>query len=120
MEFKRAVKREKVSLAPLLEYFSSVSPQGSALVIGVDGTNSYLSGVLEDQGSRRILEGAIRAVFGQELKIRYEFGKKRERREISPPPGLPEPGGAPSPMLPSNALVEKALEVFEGRVVKGK
>ena len=120
VEFKRAVKREKVSLAPLLEYFSSVSLQGNALTIGVEGANSYLSGVLEDQGSRRILEGAIRAVFGQELKIRYEFGKKREQREISPLPGPPEPALASSPIPPSNALVEKALEVFEGRVVKRK
>jgi DNA polymerase-3 subunit gamma/tau len=120
MEFKRAVKREKVSLAPLLEYFSSVSPQGNAVVIGVDGVNSYLSGALEDPGSRRILEGAIRVVFGQELKVRYEFGKKRGPREISPPPMPPEPGPAPSPMPPSNTLVEKALEVFEGRVVKRK
>jgi DNA polymerase-3 subunit gamma/tau len=120
MEFKRAVKREKVSLAPLLEYFSSASSQGNVLMIGVDGANSYLSGVLEDQGSRRILEGAIRAVFGQELKIRYEFGKKPERREVSPSPTPPHSGPAPSPVLPSDALVEKALEVFEGRVVKRK
>jgi DNA polymerase-3 subunit gamma/tau len=120
MEFKRAVKREKVSLAPLLEYFSSASPQGNVLMIGVDGANSYLSGVLEDEGSRRILEGAIRAVFGQELKIRYEFGKKPERREISPSPAPPDSGPAPSPVPPSDALVEKALEVFEGRVVKRK
>jgi DNA polymerase-3 subunit gamma/tau len=119
-EFKRAVKREKVSLAPLLEYFSSVSPEGNVVVIGVDGANSYLSGALEDAGSRRILEGAIRVVFGQELKIRYEFGKRRGPREISPPPMPPEPGPAPSPMPPSNTLVEKTLEVFEGRVVKRK
>jgi hypothetical protein len=90
------------------------------VVIGVDGVNSYLSGALEDPGSRRILEGAIRVVFGQELKVRYEFGKKRGPREISPPPMPPEPGPAPSPMPPSNTLVEKALEVFEGRVVKRK
>jgi DNA polymerase III subunit gamma/tau len=120
-EFKRAVMREKVSLAPLLEYFSSVSPQGYSLMIQVDGTNSYLSGVLEDQGSRRILEGAIKSVFGQSLRIRYEFGKNRaERREIFPSPEPPEPDPAPSSAPSVHSVVEKALEVFEGRVVKRK
>jgi DNA polymerase III subunit gamma/tau len=125
MECKRAVKREKVSLAPLLEYFSSVSPQGKSLLIQVEGANSYLSGVLEDLGSRRILEGAIRAAFGEDLRIRYEFGKKRiEQRGVSPSPKPSEEASdedaalATSPAV--HLVVEKALDIFEGRVVKGK
>lgn len=106
MEFKRIIKREKISLAPLLEHFSFVSPRGGLLMIRIDGANSYLSETLEDHNNRRILEGGIRAVFGEELKIGYEFGK-------STPDSIPGP--APS----ADSLVEKALEVFEGRVIEG-
>jgi len=119
IELKRIVKREKISLAPLLEYFSSACPQGDILVIRVEGANSYLSETLENQNHRKILEGGIRAVFGEELKIRYEFGRKEdEPREVSPVAGSSPPDSIPGPMPSADSLVEKALEVFEGRIVK--
>ncbi|MDH7500517.1 MAG: DNA polymerase III subunit gamma/tau [candidate division NC10 bacterium] len=105
MEFKRIIKREKISLAPLLEHFSLVSPRGSLLMIGIEGANSYLSETLEDPQNRKILEGGIRSVFGEELKIRYEFGKSAAQ-------------STPRPAASSDSVVEKALEMFEGRVIK--
>jgi len=118
-ELKRIIKREKISLAPLLEYFSSVSPQGEILMIRIEGANSYLSETLEDHHNRKILEGGIRAVFGEDLKIRYEFGRKKEGQgEISPAAASSAPNSVPHPMPAADTLVEKALEVFEGRVVK--
>jgi DNA polymerase-3 subunit gamma/tau len=116
-EFKRIIKREKVSLAPLLEYFSSVSPQGATVMVRIEGANSYLSEVLEDQHNRRILEGGVRAAFGEDLRVRYEFGKK-EPGEVARGDRPPAPSPPPSPGPPPDSLVEKALQVFEGRVVK--
>jgi DNA polymerase III subunit gamma/tau len=124
-EFKRLVKREKVSLAPLLEHFSSVCPQEKDLMILVEGANTYLSEALEDQANRKILEGAARIVFGQEFRIRYEFErKKNDKRGEGKRASVEEkstdfhPISPPMPSAPANSLLEQALEVFEGRVVK--
>ncbi|MFH0872945.1 MAG: DNA polymerase III subunit gamma/tau [bacterium] len=119
MELKRIVKREKVSLAPLLEYFTSACLQGRVLTVLVEGVNSYLSETLEDRANQAILERAVRDAFGQELRIRFEFGKREgERREASPVTAPADPGVAEPQAPGANSLVEKALEVFEGRVVE--
>jgi DNA polymerase-3 subunit gamma/tau len=125
-EFKRLVKREKVSLAPLLEHFSSVCPQEKDLMILVEGANTYLTEALEDQANRKILEGAARIVFGQEFRIRYEFERKKndkrgEGKRASVEEKSTDFHPISPPMPPSasaNSLLEQALEVFEGRVVK--
>jgi DNA polymerase-3 subunit gamma/tau len=115
VDFKRLIRREKVSLAPLLEYFSWVSPRGKNLLVRIQGSNSYLLEALEDRNVRRILEGGIRVAFGEELRIQYEFDAQGgERVAIGTEP---EPAKPSSPPSPKGSLLEAALEVFEGRVV---
>jgi DNA polymerase-3 subunit gamma/tau len=124
-EFERLVKREKASLAPLLQNFSSVCPQEKDLMILVEGANTYVSESLEDQAHRKILEGAARTVFGQDFRIRYQFERKRNDKRDEKKRAFAEeqatdfhPISPPAPPASADSLLERALEVFEGRVVK--
>jgi DNA polymerase-3 subunit gamma/tau len=110
------VRKRKPPLGYLLEHGEIVDFSEQEIVIGFEG--DFFREQAEETENRRIIEGVIKESLGPQIKLR--FAQKLLKKKASGP-GSADNGGKTSRMQQiKEPLVEKAVSLFDARVIAVK
>ena len=144
----RLLERKKRSLAALLTAAKDVTFEGDKLIVMLENGTTFARSTLDDRENRRLVTGAASEAFGRPLTVEFRFGSPRKvparsdsagaalgQDELRQPPrsgeahreardtqqtAVPEPQMAQSDQeaLRGHPLVQRAMELFDGQVVR--
>jgi hypothetical protein len=135
---KRLVEGKKPTLGALLAGAKSVILDGETLIVTLENGTPFARSTLADGENRLLVAAAAFEAFGRRLKVEYRFqapsippvlsGSTQLTTGRAEPPGHSRLGGTQhGPSEPAQAnpddlrrhpLVQRALELFDGQVVR--
>jgi DNA polymerase-3 subunit gamma/tau len=144
----RLLERKKRSLAALLTAAKEVTLEGGRLIVMLENGTTFARSTLDDRENRRLVTEAASEAFGRPLTVEFRFGSPSKvsarsdsaglaigQDELRQPPrsgeahreardtqqaAVPEPQMAQSDQeaLRGHPLVQRAMELFDGQVVR--
>lgn len=115
----KIVRTKKISIASYLLEGSLIAVEGDDVVIAFPENFKLHKETLEDRGNKRIIEDTLRDIL--EAPAGIKFVTKSAARGDQTAPGPKRPGldkGISGPEALKDPLIESALEVFDGRIVR--
>ncbi len=113
---KRALEGKRRALAALLGEARGVHLEKETLVVTLENGTAFARATLGDSENRRLVAAAAAEAFGRQLTVEYRF------QSPSIPPAVsqvePPPGVAEQEALRRHPLVQRAVELFGGQVVR--
>ncbi len=146
----RLLERKKRSLAALLTAAKDVTLEGGRLIVMLENGTTFARSTLDDRENRRLVTEAASEAFGRPLTVEFRFGSPSKvparsdsvglttgQGELRQPPRsgeahreardtqqttVPEPQMAQPDQeaLRGHPLVQRAMELFDGQVVRVK
>jgi DNA polymerase-3 subunit gamma/tau len=146
----RLLERKKRSLAALLTAAKDVTLEGGRLIVMLENGTTFARSTLDDRENRRLVTEAASEAFGRPLTVEFRFGSPSKvparsdsaglttgQGELRQPPrsgeahrearvtqqtAVPEPQMAQPDQeaLRGHPLVQRAMELFDGQVVRVK
>jgi len=104
--------RGRKRLASVLAEVQPAALATDTLTLKVQNGNAFVRDTLEDPDTRKLIADAAAETFGRRLRIEYRFA--------AAPAPRPEPARRPAapPRLRDHPLVQEALTLFGGTVVR--
>jgi len=108
--------RGRKRLASVLTEVQPAGVEGETLTLEVMNGNAFVRDTLEDPETRKLIINAAAESYGRRLRVEYRFA--------APPPPRPDPvaevrrAPAPPQRVRDHPLVQEALELFSGTVVR--
>ena len=105
--------RGRKRLASVLEEIRPAGMEEGRIILDVPSGNSYMKDTLEDHETRQVLGEHASAAFGRRMRVDYRYVK------VPPAPSPAAPAGsAPSASAQDHPLVQDALNLFGGTIVR--
>ncbi|UCB57578.1 MAG: DNA polymerase III subunit gamma/tau [Candidatus Omnitrophota bacterium] len=101
-----AIKEKKIFLASSLEMGELAGVVEGVLTVAFAEKDNFYKENLEQPENKKMIEAKAKEVFGRELKIDFVLDKK-----LQPPKEA-------SPKFVEQPVIQSALKIFEGRIVK--
>ena len=107
------VKKRKMSVGVFLAEAEPVDVEGNKVVLGMPTEFRFHKESLETKPNQRVVEETLREVFQAPLEVQFVI-TEAERKE-KPSPGTPAEDEKQVP-----GIVDTAVDIFNGRVVRKK
>lgn len=111
----QAIKEEKMFLASSLELGKMAALDDGVLTIAFPEKYNFYKETLERPENTKLIEEKAREVFGRDLKVKFILDKNLQAASSEEKQRSKEP----QKKLSSEAIVQSALKIFHGRIVKG-
>ncbi|MBL7069493.1 MAG: DNA polymerase III subunit gamma/tau [Candidatus Omnitrophica bacterium] len=114
----RIVRTKKISIASYLLEGSPIAIEKGCLAIGFPENYSLHKETLEERTNKLIIEETLKEVFNRPVRIKFIT---QEARRKAPQGDYSSLSGEKKPIeskMPNEPLIESALEVFDGRIIR--
>jgi hypothetical protein len=122
------IRARKISIASYLQEGDPINLEGGTLTIGFAKEFQFHKEVLESPDNKKLIETAIKDMLGKELTVLLEVtesaasGIHSANNDLAGVDGLAEEDKAGGETMPEDEdpIVKKALELFNGKLVRSR